>query len=334
MNVHILIHSVVQQTMVFIAQLATAGGVRAPLAQVANQALLELITELQNQGLKKNVIADMFGMSLRTYHRRVRELAQSRSVEGRTVWEALLEFIREREPVAQVEISARFARDDREVVAGVLNDLVNTGIAYRSGRGTDAVYRAAAAADFLAADEEQRAAANEYLVWQAVYRGRPIDREQIIGGTGLPEGAVTRALQRLLADGRVLPDGGGRELYTSDRLDVPVGQSHGWEAAVFDHFQAMVGAIASKLSNGDGRAEPADVIGGATYSLDLWPGHPLAAEARGTLSQVRRTLEELRDRIDRINQASARVRTEQVIFYMGQYVKSEQDWGTPQNAGQ
>jgi hypothetical protein len=333
MNVQILIHSVVQQTMVFIAQLATAGGVRTPLAQVANQALLELITELQNQGLKKNVIADMFGMSLRTYHRRVRELSQSRSVEGRTVWEALLEFIREREPVAQTEISRRFANDEREVVAGVLNDLVNTGIAYRSGRGAYAVYRAAAATDFLAADEEQRTLANEYLVWQAVYRGRPIAGEQVVSATGLPEAAVSQALDRLLADGRVCEVGGEKALYTSDRLDVPVGQTQGWEAAVFDHFQAMVGAIASKLSNGEGRAEQADVIGGATYSLDLWPGHPLAAEARGTLSQVRRTMEDLRARIDRVNQASARPRTEQVIFYMGQYVKSEQDWAAPQTIG-
>ena len=73
MNAYLLINAVVQQTMVFIAQLATAGGVRAPLAHVAEQVFLDLTSELQNRGVKKKVIADMFGMALRTYHRRVRE---------------------------------------------------------------------------------------------------------------------------------------------------------------------------------------------------------------------------------------------------------------------
>jgi hypothetical protein len=35
LNTRVLINSIVQQTMVFVAQLATAGGVRAPLAQTA-----------------------------------------------------------------------------------------------------------------------------------------------------------------------------------------------------------------------------------------------------------------------------------------------------------
>src|SRR5262245_33808399 len=61
-NTHLLIDSIVQQTMVFIAQLATAGGVRAPLAHVADQVFLDLTRELQNQGVTKKVIADMFGM--------------------------------------------------------------------------------------------------------------------------------------------------------------------------------------------------------------------------------------------------------------------------------
>jgi hypothetical protein len=40
----------------------------------------------------------MFGMALRTYHRRSRELTQSGSQSGRTVWEAVLEFVQQNEP--------------------------------------------------------------------------------------------------------------------------------------------------------------------------------------------------------------------------------------------
>ena len=46
MNTQLLIDAIVQQTMVFIAQLATAGGVRAPLVHVASQVFLDLTGEL------------------------------------------------------------------------------------------------------------------------------------------------------------------------------------------------------------------------------------------------------------------------------------------------
>ena len=42
MNAQLLIDSIVRQTTVLIAQLATSGGVRAPLAHVANQVFLEI----------------------------------------------------------------------------------------------------------------------------------------------------------------------------------------------------------------------------------------------------------------------------------------------------
>src|SRR5512138_289125 len=119
--------------MVFTAQLATAGGVRAPLASLANRVFLDLTNELRNQGLRHSVIADMFGITLRTYHRRVRELEQSRSVEGSTVWEAVLGFIREHEPVNAARIYQRFSLDDPDVVSGVLTDLVGSGLVYGTG---------------------------------------------------------------------------------------------------------------------------------------------------------------------------------------------------------
>jgi hypothetical protein len=46
----LLINAVVQQTVVFLAQLATSGGVRAPLAHIADQVFLEPTRELNEQG--------------------------------------------------------------------------------------------------------------------------------------------------------------------------------------------------------------------------------------------------------------------------------------------
>ena len=48
------------QTTILLAQLATAAGIRAPLAHVADEVFLSLATELEQQGVRKKVAADMF----------------------------------------------------------------------------------------------------------------------------------------------------------------------------------------------------------------------------------------------------------------------------------
>jgi hypothetical protein len=55
MNVQLLIDSVVRQTTVLIAELATSGGLRAPLAHVADQVSLDLASELERQGVSRKV---------------------------------------------------------------------------------------------------------------------------------------------------------------------------------------------------------------------------------------------------------------------------------------
>src|SRR5690606_23810153 len=210
--------------MVFIAQLATSGGVRAPLAQVANQAFLNLSTELQSQGVSKKVIADMFGMALRTYHRKVRSCRESQTEAGRTIWEAVFEHICRSEPVLAIEIHQRFGQDDLEVVTGVLNDLVSSGLVYRAGRGERAVYRAAAAQDFARVDE-RTPDAWDWLVWLTVYRAGPITREEIEQQLRATSEQCQGALDRLLAEGRISSTGEGDERrFASELLEVPLGQ--------------------------------------------------------------------------------------------------------------
>ncbi len=63
-NAQVLIDAVVRQTTILIAQLATSGGARAPLAHVASQVFLDLADELDAQGVSRKVSADMFGMGL------------------------------------------------------------------------------------------------------------------------------------------------------------------------------------------------------------------------------------------------------------------------------
>ncbi len=309
--------------MVLIAQLATTGGVRAPLAHIADRVFLDLTQELQNQGVTKKVIADMFGMALRTYHRRVQETQESRTEVGSTVWEAVLRYIKEREPVSAGEIQRRFVRDDQDVVSGVLNDLANSGLAYRTGRGERAVYRAAAQADFEAADGASETV--DCLVWLASYRRGPINLGELAQHTGLSKETCEGALQRLMDAGKVRSlDHDGQRAFKSDRFEVPLGDSQGWEVAVLDHYQALASAICSKLNERTNGVSQGDRVGGSTWSLDVWAGHPMYAEANGTLRRIRGELEALRDRIDAHNASTpASAALERVIFYAGQGLRSE-----------
>jgi len=320
MNPGLLINAIVQQTMVFIAQLATAGGVRAPLVHVADQVFRELTNELLAQGLKKKVIADMFGMGLRTYQRRLAAAEQSKTDVGVTVWEAVFAFLQQHQPVSGARVLQRFANDDREIVSGVLNDFVNTGLAYRAGRGDEAVYRIAPDSDFE--DPQARERSADFVVWLYVFRDGPASLERVAEQTGVATDAAAASLQRLLEVGRVQRDTDG--LFKSEIFEVPWGATQGWEAAALDHFRAMVTTIGMKLGAARGSKGLADVVGGSTWTLDVWPGHPFEVEARGTLGELRRHVERLRTRIDDYNaKHPSDVPRQDVVVYLGQYVRPQ-----------
>jgi hypothetical protein len=111
-------------------------------------------------------------------------------------------------------------------------------------------------------------------------------------------------------------------VYRSERFEVPLGDAQGWEAAVLDHYQAMTSAICAKLAERGARAK--DVVGGSTWSLDVWAGHPLEEEATKTLARVREQLEDLRTRVDQHNEvAAADAPRQRVVIYVGQYVRGQ-----------
>jgi hypothetical protein len=148
------IEALVRHTMIDVARLATSDGARVSLARISEQVFLELTSELERQGVTKNVVADMFGMSLRTFHRRVQQVRREHA-ERRTVREAVLEFVTASEPVSAHSVQQSFLRHAGELVSGALNDLVHAGLVSRSGWGENAVYRRVARAD-VAGDELRR----------------------------------------------------------------------------------------------------------------------------------------------------------------------------------
>ena len=301
-NVNLLIDAIVRQTTVLIAQLATAAGARAPLSHTANQVFMDLVRELREQGLGAKVIADMFGVSLRTYHNTVRRLSEGNTVRGQTLWEAVLGYIKERGTVLRSDVLARFSRDDDALVRGVLKDLVGSGLVFQTGRGAEHVYRYARPEEVAGGSQAGSDPLTGFL-WVSVYRLGPVRADQLRDAMLLDDAAqLDPPLQALLDAGRIERcEIGGVAHYSAQHCKIPVGAHEGWEGAVFDHYQAMVTAITTKLRFAGRSSTHGEAIGGSTYSCDVWDGHPLRDEALGFLASCRQRGADLVKRVDEHN---------------------------------
>ena len=324
MDAALLIDSIVRQTTVLIAQLATSAGTRAPLAHTANQVFLNLVAELKQQGLGNKVIADMFGLALRTYHGKVQRLSESSTFRGRSLWTAVLEFIQAKETITRSELFQRFHYDDEATVKSVLKDLVDTGLLLATGRGPGTVYRAASLKD-SAPDADMEAERLAHFVWVAVHGFGPLTAEEIADHVSTEKPLLAAALVRLVNEGKVVKEeAGDATRYHSEHCLIPVGSETGWEASVFDHYQALVSTICAKLVRGNPKSVPGEDFGGSTYHFDVWPGHPHFAEVKGHLSALRAQSVNLRERVEAYNQSHSTPPEDEVrrfIAYVGQSLR-------------
>lgn len=317
MNAQILIDSIVRQVTVLIAQLATSGGIRAPLSHVANQVFLDLSNELAEQGVSRKVSADMFGMALRAYIRKVRRLSEAQSERGRTLWQAVLEFVRAEPLVARSRVLQRFDADGELQVTSVLHDLTESGLVFCSGSGKAAVYRAASSDELDRLAQLSDDDGIDELAWVLVYREGPLSDERLASLLRRSLAVTEAVTERLLSDGRVQRDAGGA--LSARDFTVPLGASSGWEAAVFDHVQAVVQTICQRLRQASFDHDPSPSIGGSTFSFDIWPGHPLEHAVKAQLGELRARVGALRLQVDEHNREHGVPENyQQVVTYLGQ----------------
>lgn len=325
MNIALLIDAIVRQTTVLIAELATNGGVRAPLSHIANQVFVDLAKELDAQGVSRKVSADMFGMALRTYQRKVQRLSESNTERGRSLWEAIYDFIRKRDIVDRRTILKAWKSEDETLVRGVLHDLVESGLIFATGGAHDTSFRAATEAE-LGVMAQARTRDTDELIWALVFRTGPVTVDALSKLGGIDRAHAQSTIERLVAVERVQredgPDG-TQPTYRATRFIVPLGADSGWEAAVFDHYHAVVRTITAKLHQKPS-ASAADTVGGSTYTLEVWDGHPMRDEVLGALKRFREQTSELRSRVRAYNERAPRPTLRQgVLIYGGQCVWEE-----------
>jgi hypothetical protein len=320
-NPALLIDAIVRQATVLIAEIATATESRPHLARTADEVFRSLVAALRNQGVTNKGIADMFGLSLRTYHNRVARMAESEARTGRQAREAILAFIEERGSVRKAEILDRFRVHEPVLVAGLLRDLVSAELVFQAGTGPATAYRVARTGELPPGPSDDERLGR--LLWIAVQRFGPIELEALLELVPAGADAARTALDELIATGRVqLAERPGEPItYSSEQCLIHPDDPAGWEAAVFDHFQAVVATLAARLRAG--ARDPDDWVGGGTFSFEVWRGHPMFEEAVGLLAETRSRARALRERLRAFNaeHAGAQATPAQVVFYFGQSTK-------------
>ncbi|HEY6728484.1 MAG TPA: hypothetical protein VI197_30950 [Polyangiaceae bacterium] len=320
MNSLVLIDQVVRQTMVLIAQLATSGGTRAPLAHIADRVFLELAKELEAQGLSRKVSADMFGVALRSYRRRIQRSSESVTQRGRSLWAALLDFVPSDRLVTRGEVLAKFHLDEELQVRAILSDLCESGLVLQLGRGVGTAYRAATTEELAVLDASTDGLAQ--LVWVVIYREGPITSGELKRRLSSEAPRIEAALEHLLGTERISVTDGA---YSTREVVVTQRESSGWEAAMLDHFQAMVKTLCGRLR---GHGDPQE-NGGSTYSFDMSRENPMAREVYQTLTRLRSELSELRSKVEAYNSENPDEATPDLVtVYFGQFVQTADTEGS------
>jgi len=311
----------VRQTTVLVGQIATHAGLRAPLADVADQVFLDLVAALDNQGLPKKVAADMFGMALRSYQAKVRRLTETHSDRRRSLWESLLAYVQERKIVKRVDIVRHFRHYEEPMIRSVLRDLVGSGLIFKTGRSHTTAFRAASDEELgLLSNDMQRDGALA-LVWLSVYRCGPINRDGLSTLLTLEDELIDELINELVAQNKIDEEKNGDErVYTCSAFSHELGAGCGWEAAVFDHYQALVSTIVSKLQGGGGPANKNDLIGGSTYSFDIWDWHEWEERVDDLMKELRRVAGELLSDVVDGEELDGQQGARRVVFYIGQNV--------------
>jgi DNA-binding PadR family transcriptional regulator len=241
------------------------------------------------------------------------------------LWDAVLEYLVSRDISTRVEVLERFSRDSEAQVRGILRDLVESGLVFCSGSGPRAMYRAISEGELESVRRAQESHGLDDFVWAVVYRHGPASLEHLAELVKLPAEDLRATLERLVAVNRVqVTERNSGTEYSSAGLFVEQGAGIGWEASVYDHFNAMVRTICARLENDAESRQYADKTGGSTYSFDVGPEHPLRSEVLETLNEFRARASDLRARVVAHNEEhGAPQRRERVVAYAGLSVLTE-----------
>jgi hypothetical protein len=312
MTLQSLARALIRDTTTLVAAVATRDGARMPLGPLAERLFHGLACELHAKQIRRRVAADMFGMVPRAYLRKVRRAEESVTDHGYSLWQAVYEHIASTQGVELSELTRRFHRDDEGVLRGVLADLRESGLVEVSAHDQVTRYVAASGRE-LGARLARGTSGSDELVWAVIYREGPLYRETLQQIVGLPDAELDAIVLRLKDAGRIFERPKRERILLCSATTVPdLDAPEHWEALVFEHYQAVVRTLATSLTTPD-----AENTAAATFTFDLWSGHPMAGEVERLFQRMRADVAALRGRLGAFNAQQPARERQRVMLYLG-----------------
>jgi len=302
MNFSNLVERIVPLVAELFATLASRDPLRMHFADIAGKTLLDIVQTLRSDGISQEAIAASLEMTITGFRAKMKKLAQEfeevDAVPGdagpRTLLERVHGFVYEeggdRVGTRYQDIADAFRGVKPDSLRGVLHFLVQSGVLSVTGRGATREYRTI----------PQRRADSASLADAVVmlYRDGPMTVAELAHRLEVPTATARRFVERLEGEGRLEPGGGptGETTYKATSYHVPMGSADGYEAALWDHFQAVVRSVNKKVRLGRYNASLHDVNGGTTFSFDVAEDSELFEELSGFLQSMRVQMEAWRER--------------------------------------
>jgi hypothetical protein len=264
MKPRLLIRTLVRQCANLVAVAATLDGRRTPLGTVLDQFFADLVDALARQGLRRKVIADMLGITPRTFYARLRKLEENGLEPGRTLWQDVLRFIRERGRARRDDILKQFSTHDEAVIRSVLRDLTDSELVYQAGTGLATRYLAApdTAPDLDTMDVLTS------MAHAVVENSGPVSLKAVADQLGYPADVTEETLTMLEEMGAVARvETATGPAFTARRVVV---LDDRLETATLVFFQSLQSSLDAAASGNRGPA---------AVTVDLWAGHPLTGAA-------------------------------------------------------
>ena len=184
-SLHKLVYAIAYEAGAMTAHLANEKGVRRPINWVGDIFFLGVVDELERQGVPKKVAADLLGMSLRTYQRRIAQARASQS-SAQSLWSLVSARLKKR--ATKQDILSWFDPSYHAQIGSILRDMVVHHWAHKDAHGYYTL-------------EPDRGIWTDDMVedyaWIEAHLKNTRDVEEWAERTGVPQARWEEALERL-----------------------------------------------------------------------------------------------------------------------------------------
>lgn len=323
MSEKVLFRALVSQSARLIARVITLTNARPNLAHLHEDFFYELSKHLQTYGVPRRVAADMFGLAMRSYLRRIRKYSNDLDYREHqlSLWQIVYETISEKPGIQRQSLLDSFSFSQYDSVCSVLRHLCEVGLVVENKTNGHKCYNACRNnLTKISVDEvAQYIWAMVFMHGETTYPYSSLLRE---AGPLFGEDLVSSALNVLVEDGYIVQVDENGPSYSTVKNNLE--QPFGWLVAVTIHIDSIFEAIVTKLSLLHEESQHQIDVRGGTWTFRLHHNHPFKKRIESLFDSYEKQIKELFVLVRTHNDSIATQHDDeefQIDFYMGQGVR-------------